>query len=443
MSNWTPGVKADATKVVDLLTDRYTNPTKDAIRKWVIAELKAAEPNLVLDLWGGGRSAAEMAAAGLNVLSVDDGRSFGEFGITKPRGKRAMTLRGEADGYRTGWGSVVKYLPECDAAWLDFMGHLAPETERTLRACADLKVLAVTLMAERMAGVERLSVETWIAMYAGALENLSGLRTRSIRKYRRPGGQWVLVFLASRVGAFLGGRAALSTAERRALEVAQENSRRHQDDVRAKANASARKWRATNREDARRRSREWMRARKADPMIAERMRARNRVTSAARYASDPLVREKKAAYHARRVAERLAVDPIPPCANCGSPRPSRRGSYCPRQECQQAHQAAYQANPERRASAHARAAAAYAGHVEERKVYNAAYREDHREELAAYDIARKASHRETTRAWRESHREEWRARKRAHYAAHREDVLAYQSALRARKKAERQAEGAA
>lgn len=196
MTDWTPGVKADATKVVDLLIDRYTNPTKAAIRRWVIAGLKAAEPSLVLDLWGGGRSAAEMAAAGLPVLSVDDGRSFTEFGIRKPRGKRAMTVKGEADGYRTGWGSVVKYLPECDAAWLDFMGHPCHETERALAACKGKKIVFVTLMTSRLAGHEGLSVSSYIAMYKGLIEKISALRVTMIQKYRRPDGQHVLVFRA-------------------------------------------------------------------------------------------------------------------------------------------------------------------------------------------------------------------------------------------------------
>jgi len=196
MTDWTPGVKADATKVCDLLTDRYTNPTKNSIRKWVVAELKAAEPTLVLDLWGGGKSAVEMTAAGLPVLSVDDGRSFAEFGITKPRGKRALTVKGELDGYRTGWGLVSRFAPECDAAWLDFMGHPCREKERALAACRGQKIIVVTLFAARLADHKDLSVESYVAMYPGFIEHWSGLRVRVARKYKSAGGQWALVFLA-------------------------------------------------------------------------------------------------------------------------------------------------------------------------------------------------------------------------------------------------------
>jgi len=194
---WTTGQKADATIVANAVRDRYSNPAKDAIRSWVIAELKVAEPTLVLDLWGGGRSADEMTAAGLAVLSVDDGRGFADHGITKVRARRALEIKAEAGGYRAGWGSVARYAAECDAAWLDFMGHLCGATVRVLTACRRMKAVAITLMPDRMAGVTNLPVEAWTVAYRSIIEHYTGLRVRHIpRKYRREGGQWVLIFLA-------------------------------------------------------------------------------------------------------------------------------------------------------------------------------------------------------------------------------------------------------
>jgi choline dehydrogenase-like flavoprotein len=188
------GLRADATKVVSM-SEIFRNPAKDAIRSWVISEIKATEPTLVLDLWGGGRSADEMTAAGLSVLSVDDGRSFD---VSKARVKRALMLKAEAGGYRGEWGSAAKYAAECDAAWLDFMGHLCGDTIRILKQCQHMKKIAVTLMPERMGGVEKLSVETWAEMYRAVIEFYTGMGVQMVRKYRRESGQWVLVLLASK-----------------------------------------------------------------------------------------------------------------------------------------------------------------------------------------------------------------------------------------------------
>jgi len=294
MTDWTPGVKADATRVCDLLTDRYANPTKNSIRKWVIAELKAAEPTLVLDLWGGGLSAAEMTAAGLPVLSVDDGRSFVEFGITKPRGKRALTVKGELDGYRTGWGSVAKYLPECDAAWLDFMGHPCHETERALDACKGKKIVVLTLMASRNAGHEGMSVESYIMEFEGLIEGRSGLRVRIVRKYRRPDGQWVLVFLA-RANIAADNKSASQRwhwrhdADHRSHELARQHKRRADPEFRAARNE---------------RDRVGYAARMADPEYRERRTEQNRAYHAAYHAAH---RDEISAYQAAHRDERAGT----------------------------------------------------------------------------------------------------------------------------------------
>ena len=304
MTNWTPGVKADATKVVDLLTARYTNPTKDAIRKWVIEELKAAEPSLVLDLWGGGKSAAEMTAAGLNVLSVDDGRDAKtSHGVTAARCKRALAVTGDKEGYRTGWStgdaSLLRYLAECDAAWLDFMGHPCHTTERVLAACKGKKIVVLTLMASRLAGHEGLSVTSYIAMYRGLIEGLSGLSVRTVRKYKSAGDQWVLVFVAVRNGtsayraAYNRAYSATHREERRAYQRARTATHReeklplrraytatHREERRAydaahreKINARGRAYSATHREEIRAKDRAYRATHRAELSARQRARA--------------------------------------------------------------------------------------------------------------------------------------------------------------------------
>jgi hypothetical protein len=248
VSSRTAGQKADATIVANVVRDQYSNPSKDAIRTWVTHELLAAEPTLVLDLWGGGRSADEMTAAGLSVLSVDDGRGFVDHGVTKMRARRALEIKAELGGYRSGWGSVAKFAPECDAAWLDFMGHLCGETVRVLEACRGMKAIAITLMPDRMAGVANLPVETWVVIYRTVIEHYTGLRVRHMpRKYKREGGLWVLVFLAK--GALpeervVGHTTRSNSAGRRAYMAAYLTDPEH----RAKSRAYTAKWKARHPE---------------------------------------------------------------------------------------------------------------------------------------------------------------------------------------------------
>ena len=88
MTTWTAGYKADATKVVAALQARYANQTKNPVRSWAIAEMAAAGVTTIVDLWGGELSAIEEVAAGMSVISVDNGQDALDLGFSAARTRR-------------------------------------------------------------------------------------------------------------------------------------------------------------------------------------------------------------------------------------------------------------------------------------------------------------------------------------------------------------------
>lgn len=279
--------REEAHRVRDLVRDRYSNPTKARIRSWIVAEIKAANPSLVLDLWGGGLSAEEMVTAGLPVLSVDRARGFEEHGVTAAQAKSALMFCGQESGYRTGWvsatGTVSKFAHECDAAWWDFMGHLAGDKIRALKASRHMKIIVVTLMADRMAGAEDFTAETWSVMYRAAIDHYSGLRVSVVKKYPRADGHWVLVFIAHRRFDRKGwDRTRNATPERRAKQAAYLVKYRADHIAQLKA-ADAARW--------------------ADPLVkkASADYKRRRYNTDAEYRANVLAKQHE--YRARRRAE--------------------------------------------------------------------------------------------------------------------------------------------
>ena len=276
MTTWTAGYKADATKVVAALQARYANQTKNPVRSWAIAEMAAAGVTTIVDLWGGELSAIEEVAAGMSVISVDNGQDALDLGFSAARTRRAMTVRGEAGGYRTGWVSkrrgLAPFLAQADGAFLDFMGHPCPETIRALEACRHMKALAVTLMGSRFEGPKGLPVDDYISMYRTFIEKHTGMKAGLVRKYHRPDKQWALVFVVRRRGSTpdaLTRRPSLVLLRSRSLRV------------------------------------------------------------------DPDVKATRAAWYAHTEAPRRAAA-RPPCVNCGGPKRSSCGSYCGRPECRAA-----------------------------------------------------------------------------------------------------------
>lgn len=198
------GIKADAHRVVAEIRSGYTARPKELVRARAIKFLAGRSPDLVLDAWGGGLSAEQMTDAGLRVLSVDDGRFFANVDVSKARGFRAMQIAGEERGYQTARGSLREHAHAADAAFLDFCGHWSSEVERTVRACAHMKAVVVTLMPERMA-LGSLSAQSWSVAYRALLETHSGMRVRwHVRYVRSDSGLTALVYALDRSPARAG-----------------------------------------------------------------------------------------------------------------------------------------------------------------------------------------------------------------------------------------------
>ena len=298
MTTWTAGYKADATKVVAALQARYANQTKNPVRSWAIAEMAAAGVTTIVDLWGGELSAIEEVAAGMSVISVDNGQDALDLGFSAARTRRAMTVRGEAGGYRTGWVSkrrgLAPFLAQADGAFLDFMGHPCPETIRALEACRHMKALAVTLMGSRFEGPKGLPVDDYISMYRTFIEKHTGMKAGLVRKYHRPDKQWALVFVVRRHWALTSPPPSLYFLRKRSLRVDPEVKARKAD-YRARPEVKARK--------ADYRARPEVKARKADHDARPEVKARK-----ADHDARPEVKARKADYRARpEVKARAAV----------------------------------------------------------------------------------------------------------------------------------------
>lgn len=188
------GRKADAHRVQRLMRGNYLSWDKDVVRRKVLRSLLTVKPSLVLDLNGGGGSAEALTAAGLNVLSVEDGRGFKAIGVTKPRGRRAFEIWAAEGGYRSAWGRAADVASQGDAAFWDFMGHWSPEVRRTLIASRHMKAIAVTLMPERVSIGERLSSREWVTAYTALLESTTGMKVRWSHVYLRTSGRQATVF---------------------------------------------------------------------------------------------------------------------------------------------------------------------------------------------------------------------------------------------------------
>jgi hypothetical protein len=181
----TPGIRADAHLVQRLMRSNYSSWQKDVVRRKVIRSLAAVTPDLVLDLDGGGRSGEAMVAAGLSVLSVEDGRWAKRLGVAEYRVQRSLEVCCVETGRTPAWGEAVLFAPRADAAFLDFMNHWSEENRQTLIACRHMKAVAVTLMFERLPVGQKLLNEEWVALYTGLLEWATGMRVRWSHVYLR------------------------------------------------------------------------------------------------------------------------------------------------------------------------------------------------------------------------------------------------------------------
>ncbi len=302
MTDWkAAGEKADAHRVVNLLRGPYKREEKAEQRDRTVAFLAHRKPTKVLDAWGGGSSADALVAAGLSVLSVDDGRSFVDCGVTRRRGMRAMTIAGQEGGYETAVGSLQSHAASCDAAFLDFIGFWSREVERTVRSCSHMKALVVTLMADRMAAGS-LTPSSWMIAYQALLESHSGMRVRWRYRYRRASGLSAIVF-------------ALAPGGSRAIVCGLEGC-----DLPVIGGAKAMYCSARHK-------------RRADYIRnADKKRSHART----RRLTDPRVKEQE---RARQETIGLLKRPPRRCRNCGvsfRPRMQPKAMYCPKPQCHDA-----------------------------------------------------------------------------------------------------------
>lgn len=320
MTDWKrAGEVADAHRVRNSFRAAYQSGAKRRARARAIRYLKRRGAGKVLDLWGGGESATALVAAGLNVLSVDDGRQAPS--ISASRMRRALAINGATGGYETAFGSAWRFAAAADAAFLDFCGHWSREVERTVRACRHMTALVVTLMPER-ADIGSMSRPMWAVAYAALLEASSGLHIEWQFHYRRSeSGQWAIVFGLRRLGqrpdaCVCGCGLPVTGSNRRKYATASCGDRyrarlRRQDPlVRERERVSRLADYHANAPERRRTSARW-KAENPDRVREHRDRRR------ARYAKDPAYREhvkRQVREGARRRREGRSASALPTAA---------------------------------------------------------------------------------------------------------------------------------
>lgn len=302
------GRRADAHRVRDLHRKLFERGPKTVARRRVIETLVTAGGQVCLDLWGGGQSADSEVAAGLKVISVENGAYGSEtLGISHLRIRRALETAAAEDGYEARWGDVTKYAHEADVAFLDFCGPWSRHVRKAIEACRHMKAVAITLttdhdintgsttQAERIAAYRVFLQIAWAGDIAHVYRQTP---CRLLAKYKRTGGQPVYVFLLARTRLPIRH---LSGRERAAIDP---DYRKRQSDHHKK------KWAELPEEERQRRLAyigAWKRQRRQDdPEYRDAERAANRKYYAKRMA-DPEARARENArqrdYQAKKRAE--------------------------------------------------------------------------------------------------------------------------------------------
>jgi predicted Zn-ribbon and HTH transcriptional regulator len=207
------GRKADAHRVRDLYRRTFDNRGKNDARPLMVSALVNAGGTRCLDLWGGGLSADALVAAGLSVLSVDNGYELRD-ALTVERRQESLRRSGEEGGYETAWGAARRYASTCDVAFLDFCGPPSEESLETVRACRHMKAIVVTFTTGHDIHTGAPSQELRERSYRVLLREAFGIgstirqpdRSRkrlggsimTLCRYRNKDGRLVLVFLLRR-----------------------------------------------------------------------------------------------------------------------------------------------------------------------------------------------------------------------------------------------------
>lgn len=143
------GLRADATRVINLYRRSFDNAAKKLARSRSIEALRAAGVKTVICLWGGGLDAEELVAAGFRVIAVDNGSMdlFDQAGrkISVGRKRRALMYAAGVGDYEWRWGNVHKFMAEGDGALLDFHGPWSKGPRAAVLAGRHMVAVVVTL----------------------------------------------------------------------------------------------------------------------------------------------------------------------------------------------------------------------------------------------------------------------------------------------------------
>lgn len=154
---------------------RYTQPGKQAARKFVVDLAVASGCKTALDFWGGGTSAREFTRAGLSVVSAELDRSLWS----------ELDRDAAANGYVAHHGRASDAADEFDIVWADYTGHISrkQETETRRLASKARQFLVVTLAPEREE--DSFLSRARVASIPALLVLWSSMRLDYISRYQR------------------------------------------------------------------------------------------------------------------------------------------------------------------------------------------------------------------------------------------------------------------
>lgn len=187
-TTWSTGELADAHRVTNVLKHKFGREEKRASREFVADYFRSVGARSVLDLWGGGESAAMLRAVLplARVVSCENGSIGKKVRVSDLRLRRAHRVAADEGGYEAAWGDVSEYLPQkFDAVWLDFCAQWHPTMAKLVElAGRHTNHLAVTLMPERD-GFGALGYHHRILALSAVIAGVADMVPAYVGSYRR------------------------------------------------------------------------------------------------------------------------------------------------------------------------------------------------------------------------------------------------------------------
>lgn len=312
----------------ELLRGAWDGPKRAVVTEHVIPFLleHTSPAGIVGDLLGGAGSAAEMTAAGLRVLSVDDL----DFAVTKlhiprPRAERAAQMLAESAGVvEFVRGQFIDYLDRMETAFYDGCGNLyaGSPTARVIQAAGrrGMPAIAVTIELSQVEGTKQAfpdgaKREHYLTLAEVVVRRVSNYRLVDAIPYMgRAGVIPMAVLLLCQVKRF-GGGGCYSCKKRyhRLWSRARTAAKRQERvvvccecglDISAAAKANTKRCRPCQVEAERSKKRAYQAERRADlrsdPIAFAEHRASLNASRRERYRTDPDFRAKCIAEASRR-----------------------------------------------------------------------------------------------------------------------------------------------